>query len=207
MASFTRQCYFTWIDYLGIKLHFQNKLDWQPGYRMPNWTETAFMKRNDVQAFAAFVDFVPSLRERQDRLISALIKNPTAHVTEAHHMPDDVYDFHIARLSNLRAFGYNFSKDIDTISDYCYANKTTLREMMLVNTSPLLLRCDICLETIVVLDKIYGFTNQESLSPLWEHNRIIIAQYGKLLNLNIHDCLSVIYEAGLMTNLDNPRNP
>jgi len=58
-----------------------------------------------------------------------------------------------------------------------------------------------------VLDKIYGFTNQESLSPLWEHNRIIIAQYGKLLNLNIHDCLSVIYEAGLMTDLDNPRNP
>lgn len=193
MISFTKQCYLTWVDYLGLKLHFNNKHDWYIGHRpLPTWTAGAFMDRSDVQSFAAFVDFVPHPRERVERLISTFIKYPQAHVTTAHHLPDDVADFHAARMRVIGALGYELEQDLDTLYHYCYNNGFRFIDLLSLgdNHTPPIVRdvndIGINLETLSVLDTLFGYTRFESISPLWNKNRIMICQYGKLLKCDKH---------------------
>ena len=189
MISFTKQCYFAWVDYLGLKMHFNNSFDWEIGRApMPSWTPDSFMARADIQAFAAFVDFVPSPRERVERLISTFIKNPQAHVTTAHHMPDDIAEFHTARMRVIGSLSYELQQDLDTLYEFCYYTKTAFIDLLSLGGdkhTPSIVsdvnRIGINLETLSVLDTLFGFTRFESVSPLWNKNRIMICQYGKLL--------------------------
>lgn len=188
MISFTRQCYLTWVDYLGLKLHFNNKHDWQIGNRpLPNWTTEAFMARKDVQSFAAFVDFVPHPRERIERLISTFIKNSQAHVSTAHHLPDDIAEFHVARMRVIGSLSYVLEQDLDIIYQYCYNSGISLVDLLSLGDkhTPSIVsdvnKLGINLETLSVLDTLFGFTRFESISPLWNKNRVMICQYGKLI--------------------------
>jgi len=188
MISFNKLCYLLWVDYLGLKMHFNGTIDWELGRKpLPSWTADAFLNRTDKQAFAAFVDFVPDPRERVQRLISTFIKDRTAHITTAHHMPDDIAEFHTARLAVVSALNYHLGQDLDTIAEYCYNTNTTLVELLSLGDShtPAIVRnvndIGINLESLSVLDQFFGFTRFESVSPLWNKNRLMIRQYGKLL--------------------------
>lgn len=188
MISFNKLCYLLWVDYLGLKMHFGGTIDWELGRKpLPSWTPDAFLNRTDKQAFAAFVDLVPDPRERVQRLISTFIKDRTAHITTAHYMPDDIAEFHTARLAVVSALNYHLGQDLDTIAEYCYNNDTTLVELLSLGNShtPAIVRyvneIGINLESLSVLDRFFGFTRFESISPLWNKNRVMICQYGKLL--------------------------
>lgn len=191
MISFNRQCYLTWVDYLGLKMHFNNQIDWQIGNKpIKNWTPEAFLARADVQAFAAFVDFVPHPRDRVERMISSFIKNPQAHVTTANYMPDDIAEFHNARMRVIGSMSYFLNQDLDILYQYCYNNKYNLVDVLSLKDrhTPIIVSevnsIGLNLETLSVLDRLFGYTRFDSISPLWNRNRVMICQYGKLIKFD-----------------------
>lgn len=181
------------MEYLGLKLHFSGEHDWQIGrVPLPSWTVDAFLNRNDIQAFAAFVDFVPSPQERIERLISTFIKNPSAHVSTAHHMPDDIAAFHIARMRVISSLNYNMQSDLDTLWEYCYNNGIRLIDLLCIggdkHTPSIVSNVNaigLNLETLCLLDRIFRYTRFDTVSPLWNRNRVMICQYSKLIKYDV----------------------
>lgn len=193
LNSFNRECYLTWLHYVAFKQYFSSwEFEWNyDRVVLGNMTPQSFFKRKDVQAFALFVDTVDNLRQRQDIMVSAFIKNSESYVRDMTHMPDWLTDFHNSRMSVIYSLRHFVGKDLDNIEEYCYNEKISFVDILKVNETnltPIIVKeaglIGINLETLSLINNFFNYTRFESMSPLWNKNRLKIAKYGQLLDFD-----------------------
>lgn len=193
LDSFNRKCYYTWLHYVGFKQHFSHD-DFNWNYdrdKLNTISPDTFFKRSDVQNFARFVDTTPNMRDRQELMVSAFILNPNSYVIDIIAPSDSLREFHGMRMGVVSSLAYHLRTELDKIDDFLYNENLTLIESLKVsdlNPSPLIVKhsgnIGISLETLSALNNFFNYSRFESLSPLWNKNRLKIAKYGKLLKFD-----------------------
>lgn len=189
--SFNRRCYNTWLHYIGFKQHF-NSFDFKWGFdktKLGNISPNSFFSRKDVQSFAAFVDLVPNFADRQQMMVSAFIMDSNTYVTNIYQPSDELHEFHNSRISVISSLKYFLKQDVANIEEYLYNNPSLkLTDMLKIGDSehtPLIIKnadeIGVNLETLGIINNYFKFTRFESISPLWNRNRLRVDKYGQLL--------------------------
>lgn len=180
--------YLCFLDYVAIKLYFQDKLDWDVKGNPPvNIPMQSFYKRNDCKTFKGVVERHNSDRESwRQFFISLFIYDDTAYVRDALDYPDGLLNFHKIRMAMLESLYPVFKLDIGRIQSYLSIEKQDFMDFIKPRTaSPDILTSSgatgISLETIALLDRVFAFTDIATVSPRWDVQRRKIKKYSLLL--------------------------
>ena len=180
--------YDAYVDYVEIKQHFSNPdFYWRRNKRKIKME--SYLKRKDVKNFQHIVNKYKSASVWQEMMISSFICNQQYYVIDIAFPPDELLEFHYARMGVLNDLQNTFIRDIKRIDGYLYSrDKSFLDFIKPVVKSPDILTTSnitgISLETIAILDKYLCFTDIDTLSPIWNKQRLILKKYGLLLQLN-----------------------
>ena len=183
------QGYAVYIDYVYIKTHFQSdKFYWNINSRYKAVTVETYLKRKDCKLFAALKQRYSNRSDWCELLISSFLLNNRIHVSDI-YFSDEVKEFHVKRLSTIKALDYIFFKDIDNIFDFMYTNNLNVVELFKSSGElPLIFKRlpqvfgGVSDETFCLLDKGFGFTSQQKIDPLWVEIAFKLVKYKPLLN-------------------------
>lgn len=174
-------------DYVGIKLHFNNKqYTFSPG-GLRKLTADTVMKRKDIEQIIKFSKIFNKRDERIQYLISMFKNNPDLWIGEMGSV--DLNKMHNHRMGTIMALDYNFSSDCELIKSYMKQHQVSLSEILVANNDrPLLIKCtdfrSLNDETLAIIQKFIDYCSQETKNPMWEKKSLMIKKYSTLINVN-----------------------
>ena len=180
----------TFIHYLGLKQHFmQADFVWNLNAKSLGRIDLhSFRKRKDQYYFYKLSE--QSKREMQQRIISTMLYDSSLGIVQCVDMPDECQDFHNARIRTLSTLQSTLQKDFGIIYRNMLQSHQSLNQLCQIadGVAPgiyyLALDNGLSLEALAALDLIAPYSDQSSLSPLWELNKLRIRKYSLLLNLS-----------------------
>lgn len=185
---FKSKGYCAYVDYVEIKLHF-SKPDffWRKNKR--NIRMDTYLKRKDVSNFQHIVHKYKRPEIWQEMMISSFICNQQYYIIDVAYPPDELAEFHNARMGVIEDLMGVFVRDIKKIEGYLFTrNKSFLEFIKPITKSPEILTSSnetgISLETIAIINNHLCFCDIETLSPIWNKQRMILKKYGMLLQLD-----------------------
>lgn len=179
--------YQTFVDYLGIKLHFNNfYFIWNKNKEYIKNKTKLFEKRNDKKFFE---NFEKSHRKRNDRieyLISGFIFNPDFWIGNI--FKEDFINFHNDRINRLDNLETIFKNDCEKIEFEMNDMKISFEKIFLTSgtKSPIITQIPgINLESLSILQHLTGWANTwVPISSINEKTRrMIIHKYTYFLNI------------------------
>lgn len=175
-------------EYVGLKVHFNEwKFNWDSNRRY-RLSESAFANRNDKHFFIRLSKAFPKRDDRIEFLISCFLHDKKMWVGDM--FDEDLRDKHRARMVKRTALVYTLRNDAENIVDFMTDNGLTLKKLLLTDGQrPLILRHrdqifgGVSEETLALFDKFFKFTQQVTLNPLWEEERLHYHKYNYLLKI------------------------
>ncbi len=174
--------------YNALKLHFENDTYDAIKYNFKTTVNAqSFFKRRDKYFFA-------KLAKNEKDLMNYYVFNFIEDVKYIADMDDDNYRKH---KKIHEALTRTFEKDVNTLNEYSFDDLLTAKN---INESPLVVRKwmedEITLETLVILNSITGFVNNEgrkiSETILWPDISRKITKYQPFVKFNYDKYISIL---------------
>jgi hypothetical protein len=189
--------FFVFKDYVGLKVHFNVwEFNWRFDYDY-HMKESALAKRNDKHFFERFSSLFSKRNEWVEFLISCFMRDKRMWVGDM--FEEDLKDYHRSRMIKRVALIYTFRNDAENIFEFMAENNLTLKELLKTKDQrPLILKIrqqihgGVSDETLALFDKFFRFTQQKTLDPLWEEERLRYYKYGCLLKVEKLDQIKSI---------------
>ena len=181
--------------YNALKLHFETSYDAVKYNFKYNVTPNSFFKRKDKYFFAKLAKKYNG--ELKDFYVSQFINTET-YIGD---MMDNDAEEHYARYKRIKESIHRvFSVDINKLDDHlCGADFNKLFESC-DGQHPLVIKLwmqeEISLETVVILNSIFGFISRESKNIsdtiIWPDMKRLIEKYEPFVNFNRNKCLTLL---------------
>lgn len=189
----TTQEHEAFCDYVSLKVHFNNwKFTWDYNnteYHYNRIAPTTIDTRRDRKYFSRLNREFKKPEQRQEFLITGFLNNRRLWIGDFFN--DDLLSEHQARMRKRTSLIYTFNNDIENILEFMEDKSFTFKELIKANGQrPQLLKFKrdilggISEETLAILDKFFKYTNQVTVNPLWDEERLHYYKYGRLLNID-----------------------
>ena len=178
--------YGLYVDYLGLKLHFNGELDWRPGVLEERIDPVSLMKRTDWKVFVQIIEARGEDRiDNRTALVTLFVESPKSWIGEL--LGEDFKRKHLARIQRLRRLDETFLEDLLTIQREARAVKKEFVDFVVTGNPPHIIRLlgkpgGICIETLALLHHATGFAAVSTTHPLWERQRKACDRYAPLLS-------------------------
>lgn len=191
--------YKTFIDYIFLKQHFQKEtFIWIRNANYRNIPLSTFEKRNDKIFFSQLEKKFSTDYERQDYLISVLLRNQNEWI--GNFQTEDYKQFHLERMSRILALEFHFKQSMFLIYEYLndenldnffYPTKNTKNNLTETKT-PVIIQIyselRLSLETLSLIDYFSNFTGDwKPTNPLYKKRKHLIEKYKYLLPIEKTD--------------------
>jgi hypothetical protein len=174
-----------YVDYVGIKLHFNGEMVWKPNVLTERFNPDQLAKRADWRIF---------VRVCEERGLDR-IENRTAVVTLLHENPkawiggllgEDFRRQHLARIQRLRRLDETFLSDLITIQREAERLDKEFLDLVCIGDPPYIIKLltregGITPETAALIHHATGFAEIKTSHPLWERKRMACSRYAHLL--------------------------
>ena len=189
--------------YMAIKLHFERDSYDALKYNFKSSaTPKAFMARKDKYHFAKVAKKFADSTDLVSYYVSNFVRG-SKWVGDMLEHGDDNYN---AWKRYSESMTYRFSSDIDVLVDYIHNKELKFDDLFLITEEGgshppiirLLLQEDVSLETVVLLDKMLGFTKRfdktitETL--VWPDLSMKIRKYKPFVNADISTLKKIVLE-------------
>lgn len=167
--------------YVGLKQHFStdNKFEYTSHESMSRISIDTLLKRKDAKSFVSFTQKIHP--EQYEYLLSMFLKDADMWIGKMLERPNMTY--HTQRMGRMKQLEYVVDSELDEFLMLCDGS---LRDILAHNDNiPQIVKGGIVsLETLAVVNKVYNFTADETMNPLWNKKRHLINNYSKLLYVN-----------------------
>lgn len=169
-------------DYLNIKLHFDGRFIWSPGMGQ-KITDKTLRDRKDSRFFEIIAEKEATRGDIVERLVSAFLWDSGFWVGSYFH--EDLEVAHGKRLKYTQSIRHKFSSEFEAIVNFQKSRDLSLKKLLIGNGIPGIIQHrrtilgGVSDETLAILDHFFQFCERgESLNPLWNERRHIIARYS-----------------------------
>ena len=185
MSTIAEAAYALYVDYLGLKLHFNGEIDWRPGILEERVDPVSLTKRSDWRVFVQIVEARGVDRiDNRTALVTLFVESPKSWIGEV--LGEDFKRKHLARIQRLRRLDETFLEDLITIQRSAAEVGKDFVDFVVTGNPPHIIkllgrRGGICVETLALLHHATGFAGVVTSHPLWERQRKACDRYAPLL--------------------------
>lgn len=186
MSRLAEATYHLYVDYLGLKLHFNGEIDWRPGILEERLDPVSLSKRKDWKVFVQIVEARGEDRiDNRTALVTLFVESPKSWIGEV--LGEDFRRKHLARIQRLRRLEETFLDDIFKIEKAARAAQKDFLDFVVTGNPPHIIKLlgkgpgGICVETLSLLHAATDFASTATSHPLWERQRKACDRYTPLL--------------------------
>lgn len=178
--------YSLYVDYVGLKLHFNGEMEWRPGVLAERLDPMALARRADWRMFVRVCeDRGDDVIENRTAIVTLFVSSPNAWIGDM--LGEDFKKAHLARLQRLRRLDETFITDISRIQDAASALGIEFLDYVVTGDPPHIIKSfnkganGVCQESMALVHHATDFASTVTSHPLWEKQRKQIARYAPLL--------------------------
>lgn len=186
MSSIAEATYALYVDYLGLKLHFNGELDWRPGILEERLDPASLTKRSDWKVFVQIVEARGVDRiDNRTALVTLFVESPKSWIGEV--LGEDFRRLHLQRLQRLRRLEETFLDDLFKVKAAAEAEQKEFLDFVVTGNPPHIIKMlrkgggGVCVETLALLHHATDFASITTSHPLWERQRKACDRYAPLL--------------------------
>ena len=172
----------TYIDYIGLKAHFNGDMIWKPSFK-GNLTDRNLIERQDAYIFKKISNKYGRRSDILNLFISALQNRPDFHVSD--FQDDDLLRLHKDRIRRCFDMEKTLEGEVDNLERYMKENDLTIKNILSRKEKPLLVKRSKTIgagtpEMMGILDSYFNFCIGDTSDPLWNQRAKSFKHYGKL---------------------------
>lgn len=186
MTRLAEATYALYVDYLGLKLHFNGEIDWRPGILEERLDPVSLAKRHDWRVFVQIVEARGEDRiDNRTALVTLFVESPKSWIGEV--LGEDFRRLHLARIQRLRRLEETFLDDLFKVQKAAKEGGKEFLDFVLMGNPPHIIKLlgkgagGICIETLSLLHHATDFASVATNHPLWERKRKACDRYTPLL--------------------------
>ena len=185
MSRLAEAAYALYVDYLGLKLHFNGEIDWRPGILEERLDPVSLTKRSDWKVFVQICETRGEDRlDNRTALVTLFVDSPRSWIGEV--LGEDFKRKHLARIQRLRRLDETFLEDLLVIQRSAAEARKDFIDFVVTGNPPHIIkllgrRGGVCVETLSLLHHATGFADTVTSHPLWERQRKACDRYAPLL--------------------------
>lgn len=171
----------TFRQYIGLKLHFDSSSSYEyKGHeRLVRLTEQQLLARKDLNYFVEITRRYKNPRRVKEFFISMFLHDKNMWIGDMCDAGKDI--IHTKRVGNLLKMDYLIESQLNDL--ILFSDDEDFKKMLLTDGDrPYIIKSQRCCdEVLAAVNKVYKFTDQESINPYWNEKRYAIDMYSKLL--------------------------
>lgn len=175
----------TFRQYIGLKLHFDmnNTYEFRGTDGLTKLNEAQMLSRKDCHYFVELTKRHKNPRRMQEFFISMFLHDRHMWVGDMCDVSKDI--IHTKRVGNLLKLDYLIKSQVDDLMMF-NDDDLTLEDMLLTDGDrPYIIRSQRCCdEVLAAINKVYNFTDVDSINPYWNERKYSINMYSKLLQVS-----------------------